>query len=82
MIEQKNGMQQERLTVHPDRGIVRTYRHSDGLSTIPYDPNTLTPQSAVTNDAPRDPLLGPVTGDVRHLIIITHIREENTYPRC
>ena len=44
-----------------ERGIVRTYRWSDGLSTIPDNQNTLTRQYANTNDAPRDPLHGPVT---------------------
>ena len=47
--------------MHPDRGTVRTYRRSDGLYTIPDDQNTLTLQSANTNDAPKYPLLGPVT---------------------
>ena len=42
--------------MHPDRGIVLTYRRSDGLSTIPNDHNTLTCQSSNTNDTPRDPL--------------------------
>ena len=32
--------------MHPDRGIVRTNRRSDGLSTRPDGPNTLTFQSA------------------------------------
>ena len=47
--------------MHPDRVIVRMYRRSDGLSTRPDYQNTLTHQSADTNDAPRDPLTGPVT---------------------
>ena len=46
--------------MHPDRGIARTYRRSDGLSKRPDDQNTLTRQSADTNDAPRDPYHGPV----------------------
>ena len=47
--------------MHPDRGIVRTYRQSVILSTIPDDQNTLTLQYTNTNDAPRDPIPGPVT---------------------
>ena len=47
--------------MHPDRVIVRTYRHSDGISTRPNDQNTLTCQSSDTNNTPRDPLHGPVT---------------------
>ena len=47
--------------MHPDIGIVRTYRRSDGLYTRPDKQNTLTCQSVDTNDAPRDPLIGPVT---------------------
>ena len=47
--------------MHPDRGIVRTYIWSDGLSTRPDNQNTFTRQSADTNNAPRDPLHGPVT---------------------
>ena len=36
---------------------------------IPEDHNTLTLQPSATNDAPRDPLLGPVTqGLVQHRI--------------
>ena len=41
--------------MHPCIEIVCTYRHPDGLSAIPEDPNTLTRQSAATNDAPRGP---------------------------
>ena len=52
--------------MHPERGIVRTYRQSDGLSMITDDQNTLTRQSPNTNDAPRDPLLGPVTWNPAH----------------
>ena len=47
--------------MHPDRGIVRTYRNSYGLSTRPDNHTTLTHRSADTNDAPKDPLHGPVT---------------------
>ena len=47
--------------MHTYRGILRTYRWSDVLSTIPDDQNTLTRQSADTNNVPREPLLGPVT---------------------
>ena len=46
--------------MHPEKVIVRTYRWSDGLYTRPDDQNTLTRQSAHTNDAPRDPLRGPI----------------------
>ena len=46
--------------MEPDIIIVGTYRQSDGLSTIPYGPSTLTFQSANTNDAQGDPPLGPV----------------------
>ena len=41
--------------MHLDRGIVRMYIQLDGLSTIPYIPNTLTHQSAGTDDAPQGP---------------------------
>ena len=44
-----------------DRGIVSTYRRSDGLSTIPDNQNILIHQSADTNNAPRDPPHCPVT---------------------
>ena len=47
--------------MYPERGIVRTDRRSDGISKIPDDPKSLTCQSASTNDAPRDLILGPVT---------------------
>ena len=47
--------------MHPYRGIVRTYRRSDGPSTRTDDQKTLTCQSADTNDAPRNPLQGPIT---------------------
>ena len=39
--------------MYPYIVIVCTYKNSDGLSKIPDDPNTLTFQSTVTNDAPR-----------------------------
>ena len=55
------GMLQECLSMHTYRGIVRTRRWSDGLSTRPDDQNTITCQSDNTNEAPRGPLLGPVT---------------------
>ena len=48
--------------MYPDRGILRIYRRSDGLSTRPEDHNTLTPQSTDMDDAPWDSLHGPVTG--------------------
>ena len=47
--------------MNPYRGIVITYRHAYSLSMKPDEPNTLTHQYAVTNDAIRDPLHGPVT---------------------
>ena len=47
--------------MHPDRVIVRTYIRSDGISDRPDNPNTLTFQSAGTNDAARDPFHVPVT---------------------
>ena len=46
--------------MHPDRVIVSMYRLSDGISTRPDNQNIRTLQSANTNDASRDPLLGPV----------------------
>ena len=47
--------------MHTYRMILRTYRQSDGLSTISDNFNTLPPQYADTNNAPMDPpLLGPV----------------------
>ena len=46
--------------MHPDRVIVHMYRQSDGLYMRLDYPNTLTSQSSGTNDAPWDPLLGPV----------------------
>ena len=42
--------------MHLDRGIVHTYRWSDGLSTRPDDQKTFTRQSTDTNGAPKDPL--------------------------
>ena len=47
--------------MHPDRGIVCTYRWSDGISMIPDDHNTLTCQSANTNNATREYFHGPGT---------------------
>ena len=51
----------EGLSIHLDRGIFCTHKQSDGLFTRPDGPNTLTCQSAVTNDAPREPLHNHVT---------------------
>ena len=45
---------------NPNREIFSTDIQLDGLSTRPGDPNTLTIQSADTNDTPRDPLQGPI----------------------
>ena len=47
--------------MHPNIVIVRTGIHSGGLSTIPDGLKTITRQSTGTNNAPRDPLHGPVT---------------------
>ena len=47
--------------MNPYRVIVHINIRSDDLSTLPDGPNTLTRQSASTNNVPRDPLLGPVT---------------------
>ena len=41
--------------MYPYRGILRTDRCSDSLSTRPEDPNTPTLQSASTDDAPQGP---------------------------
>ena len=46
--------------MQPDIGIVRTYRRSYGLSTIPDDLNTLTHQYAYIDNNPREPLHGPI----------------------
>ena len=48
--------------MHIDRGIVRTYRWSDGLYTRPDDKNTLTSQYD-TKNALRDPLHVHITGE-------------------
>ena len=47
--------------MHTDRGIVHTYRRPDGIYTITDDHNTLTIQSAETENSPWDPPYGPVT---------------------
>ena len=47
--------------MQPDRVIVCTNRHSDGISTRPDNPNNLTCQSSSTNDAPRYPYYSTVT---------------------
>ena len=52
--------------MNPDRGIVRTYRRSDGLSMRPDDHNTLTFQSVNKNGAPREPLYGLVISQIRN----------------
>ena len=52
--------------MHPYRGIVHMERRSDGISMIPDGPNTLTFQSADTNDTPRDHLPVLVTWGGRH----------------
>ena len=58
--------------MHPYRGIVCTYRRTDGLFTRPDYHNTLTHQSSDKNDAPGDPLHGPVTSDFFHMDAGTH----------
>ena len=50
--------------MHPERGIVRTDRQSDGISTIPDDPYTFTRQFSNTKNAPRDLLHRPVTNPI------------------
>ena len=47
--------------MHPDRGIVRTDIWSDVICIIIDDSNTLTRQSAGTNNAPREPLHDLIT---------------------
>ena len=47
--------------MYPYRGIVHTNRQPDSISTRRDDLNTLTCQSAVTNDAPWGLMLFPVT---------------------
>ena len=47
--------------MNPYRGIVRMDRRSDGISTKAYGPNTITSQSAITNDFPRYPIHGHMT---------------------
>ena len=50
--------------MHLDRGIVRADIRSYGLSTRPDNPNTLTFQFADANNAPREPLYGPVKKEI------------------
>ena len=47
--------------MQPERGIVSMYRRPEGIPMIPDYLKTPTFQSNGTNDAPRDPLHGPVT---------------------
>ena len=47
--------------MHPYRVIVHTDRWSDDIYKIPNDPINLNNKSTGTNDAPRDPLIGPIT---------------------
>ena len=47
--------------MHPDQGIVRTDIRLDGISIIPENPKYLTHQYSGTDNAPREPLHGPVT---------------------
>ena len=62
--------------MHVDRGIVCTYRHSDGLCTRPDNQNTLTCQSVDTNDAHRDPLHGSIIWNLSqtHLYYMLRLR--------
>ena len=53
-------MQRYRLSMHPERGILCTYRSFYSLYTRPDDPSTLTCQSDYRKSAPRDPLHGLV----------------------
>ena len=46
--------------MHTKRLIVRMYRKSDVLYSIPDEPNTLTRQSTGTNDAPGELLQTPM----------------------
>ena len=52
--------------MHPDKVTVRIDSHSYDLSTIPYNPNTLTFQYCGTNNIPRDPLHGPVMWGINY----------------
>ena len=66
--------------MNPYIGVVRTDRHSDDLSTGPDGPNSLTRQFYDTDDAPREPLTGPVTwntapSSIYNLLI--HLRQCN-----
>ena len=56
-----NCVLREFLYMHPNRGIVHSYRGLDGLVTRPYYPNTLTPLSVCTKNTPRESLWIPVT---------------------
>ena len=47
--------------MHPYRGIVCTYKCSDGRATRPDEQKHFPRQSAGTNYAPSDPLYGPIT---------------------
>ena len=60
--------------MHPHMGIFRTYGRSDGLSMGPYESNTLTSQSAGTNEAHRDLLIGPVTWNpIQHITTYVYV---------
>ena len=70
--------------MHPERGILRTYRLSDVLSTIPDDPNTLTCQSVDTNYTPRYPPSRPhstplIFDQFSHITSLSSFFHEN-YP--
>ena len=53
-------------SMYAPKGIVRIYRRSNSQYTIPDNQNTFTWQSVDTNNAPRDPLCGPVTWNPAH----------------
>ena len=59
--------------MQPHRGIVRTDRRSDCLSMRQYEPNNLTRQSAVMNDALSYLLQGPITNDRIRCVFINSV---------
>ena len=63
MIFVQGGGVQEHLPMHPNQGKVCIDIWTDGISTIPDYPNILTWKSVAMNNAPRNPLYGPVTWD-------------------
>ena len=60
--------------MHPEIVAIFTYIRSDTISTRPYEPNTLTCQSAGTNNSPRDTFHSPVTWNpARHIPLSSYI---------